>query len=305
MDHMMPEMDGFEAVQIIRGEIGTEYAQTVPIIALTANAILGNEDLFLKNGFQAFLSKPIDIIRLDMIVNRYVRDKKLEDELSLTGKRFDPPLEPNGRKLFEGKTLDGVDLKTGLKRFNHNDETYLGILRSYLTQIQTLLEKIRQDPAEGQTPIKKNAEEFKIAMHSIKSTSYTIEARQIGSIAEELEKAADAENFTLIQTRNPYLISALEELIPKLKNFLEEINNAAGKPLRPEPDPVLLSRILEACAGYDMEQLDRAIAELEQYSYESQADLVEWLRRQIDKSELESIRERLSHLNNIGDEKNG
>jgi CheY-like chemotaxis protein len=46
MDHMMPEMDGFEAVRIIREEIGTEYAKKIPIIALTANAIIGNEDLF-------------------------------------------------------------------------------------------------------------------------------------------------------------------------------------------------------------------------------------------------------------------
>jgi CheY-like chemotaxis protein len=53
MDHRMPGMDGIEATLRIR-DIGTEYAKTVPVIALTANAILGNEDMFLKRGFQAF-----------------------------------------------------------------------------------------------------------------------------------------------------------------------------------------------------------------------------------------------------------
>ncbi|MDR1931881.1 MAG: PAS domain S-box protein, partial [Spirochaetales bacterium] len=54
MDHMMPEMDGIEAVRIIRNEIGSGYARDVPIVALTANALKGNEDMFLSSGFNAY-----------------------------------------------------------------------------------------------------------------------------------------------------------------------------------------------------------------------------------------------------------
>jgi PAS domain S-box-containing protein len=77
MDHMMPEMDGVEAAAAIRA-LGTRYAQTIPIIALTANAIAGNEQMFLENGFQAFLPKPINIMSLDLAVRRWVRDKSKE-----------------------------------------------------------------------------------------------------------------------------------------------------------------------------------------------------------------------------------
>jgi len=77
MDHMMPEMDGIEATKRIRA-IGTKYAQNIPIIALTANAIAGNEQMFLENGFQAFLPKPINIMSLDLTVRRWVRDKSRE-----------------------------------------------------------------------------------------------------------------------------------------------------------------------------------------------------------------------------------
>jgi CheY-like chemotaxis protein len=73
MDYMMPEMDGIEATRIIRKEIGTRYAKTVPIIALTAAELDGKESLFLNNGFNAFLEKPIDIIRLDAEINRWIR----------------------------------------------------------------------------------------------------------------------------------------------------------------------------------------------------------------------------------------
>jgi CheY-like chemotaxis protein len=59
MDHMMPGMDGIEATRIIREEIGTEYAKTVPVIALTANAIVGNEEMFL-NKVKYFEDRPDD-----------------------------------------------------------------------------------------------------------------------------------------------------------------------------------------------------------------------------------------------------
>jgi len=77
MDHMMPIMDGVETTEKIRA-IGTKYAMTIPIIALTANAIAGNEQMFLNKDFQAFLPKPINIINLDSVVQRWVRDKTRE-----------------------------------------------------------------------------------------------------------------------------------------------------------------------------------------------------------------------------------
>jgi signal transduction histidine kinase/CheY-like chemotaxis protein len=78
MDHMMPGMDGVEATKAIR-KLGTEYARNIPIIALTANAVAGNEQMFLDNGFSAFLPKPFNAISLDSIIQRWVRDKNREE----------------------------------------------------------------------------------------------------------------------------------------------------------------------------------------------------------------------------------
>jgi signal transduction histidine kinase len=77
MDHMMPEMDGMEATSAIRA-LGTEYAKNVSIIALTANVVAGNEQMFLDNGFDAYLSKPFNVMQLDSIIQRWVRDKSRE-----------------------------------------------------------------------------------------------------------------------------------------------------------------------------------------------------------------------------------
>jgi signal transduction histidine kinase/AmiR/NasT family two-component response regulator len=76
MDHMMPGLDGVEATRIIRKEIGTEYARSVPIVALTANALSGSREMFLQNGFNGFISKPIDIFELDAALNQWVNRKE-------------------------------------------------------------------------------------------------------------------------------------------------------------------------------------------------------------------------------------
>jgi signal transduction histidine kinase/CheY-like chemotaxis protein len=76
MDHMMPGLDGVETVRIIRNEIDSEYAKTVPIIALTANALTGNDKMFLENGFQGFLSKPIDTVLLDATLRFWLLEKR-------------------------------------------------------------------------------------------------------------------------------------------------------------------------------------------------------------------------------------
>jgi CheY-like chemotaxis protein len=78
MDHMMPGMDGVEATKLIRA-LGTEYAQKLPIIALTANAVAGSEQMFLDNGFNAFLAKPYNVMNLDAIVQRWIKERGSRD----------------------------------------------------------------------------------------------------------------------------------------------------------------------------------------------------------------------------------
>jgi signal transduction histidine kinase len=77
MDHMMPGMDGIEATKMIRSQ-GTKYAENIPVIALTANAVAGNEQMFLSNGFNAFLPKPFNVMSLDTVIQRWVRDRSRE-----------------------------------------------------------------------------------------------------------------------------------------------------------------------------------------------------------------------------------
>jgi len=71
MDHMMPGMDGIETLRAIRA-LGTEYALSVPIVALTANALAGVDKMFGENGFQGFLAKPVEAQKLDAVLRQWL-----------------------------------------------------------------------------------------------------------------------------------------------------------------------------------------------------------------------------------------
>ena len=74
MDHMMPEMDGIEALHAIRKKNGMYY-KSVPVIALTANAVAGAKEYYLNSGFDDYLSKPIDTQELDKIIRKTFQNK--------------------------------------------------------------------------------------------------------------------------------------------------------------------------------------------------------------------------------------
>jgi CheY-like chemotaxis protein len=288
MDHMMPDMDGIEAVRIIREEIGTDYARTIPIIALTANALVGNEDMFLSRGFQAFLTKPIDIMRLDMVINDLVRDKQREKELNLAPRPVESGEKSREYQILRGKKIAGLNVSKGLNRFNDNAQSYLAILRSYANNTPAILESIRNVSADALSA-------YAVRVHGIKGSSYGISAEPVGKLAKELEDAANGGNYDFVTTHNPPFIELTETLIRDLSVLLAEVDSTVSKPVQAAPDPALLEAILHASRSYNIDEMDRAIARLEQYSYESGGELVAWLREQIGKSAFEEIEARLGN----------
>jgi len=73
MDHMMPGMDGIEAMKRLR-EIAEDADKEVRMIALTANAVSGAKEMFLKEGFDGFISKPIDIGDFERVMKNVLKD---------------------------------------------------------------------------------------------------------------------------------------------------------------------------------------------------------------------------------------
>jgi len=120
MDHMMPEMDGIEATAAIRAWEKEEQEKTllperpkgVPIIALTANAVVGMREMFIEKGFNDFLSKPIDVSKLDEMLDRWIPKEKRAsaDEVGDNKEQQPQPPAPSPYSLeIESQRLDKLN----------------------------------------------------------------------------------------------------------------------------------------------------------------------------------------------------
>jgi len=287
MDHMMPGMDGIEAVRIIREEIDTDYARKVPIIALTANAIAGNDKMFLESGFQSFISKPIDLIRLDSILRQWVRDKEREKERGIEGEN---PVSEGHTLHTEHVTphqldmiIESVDMAAGLKRFGNNEEAYIKVLQSYAVHIRTILGELEKHIASM------NLSDYAIAVHGIKGASYGIGALLAGSDAERLEQLAKAGNTEQVMAESGAFVENMKKLLDSIDNALNKYNSKKRKPSMVAPDPSLLRELREACGKYDANMVDKVMSQLESFEYESGAELIAWLRNQVEEMNYEVI----------------
>jgi len=274
-------MDGIETTRIIREEIGTEYAKTVPIIALTANAIVGNEEMFLKKGFQAFLSKPMEIIRLNAVIREWVQDKKQEKNLAQENAK------ENFQRGFTDRVIAGMDMRKGLERFGGDMETYMQVLRSYAQHTRPLLEQMRKVN-------KDNLSDYAITVHGIKGSSYGVNATALADQAEALEKAAREGNFDYVVANNEAFIEAAGNLLNTLDGVIDHEASGKIKEKKDKPDKEVLKRLLKACEAYDMDEVDAAITDIEAYDYEADDGLAAWLKESVEQMNFAQIKERLS-----------
>jgi len=285
MDHMMPGMDGIEAVRIIRNEIKGEYGKTVPVVALTANALTGNEEMFLAKGFNAFIAKPIDVMQLDAVLNTWVRDRKSVDVLK-QAEMVMPVIENADQNILDGIQIEGIDLVRGKRKYN-NDAAYLDILRSWHKHTPALLDKMRN-------PYFENLPEYAITVHGIKGASLGICADEISNKAEELEHYAKSGNIGQVQADNSMFISMAESLLAKIGELLEKVDEGKKKKARKfAPDAVLLEKLLEAVKSYKSNLMEETMCSIESFDYDSDMELVIWLRQQLDNLEYDAIRQKL------------
>jgi len=286
MDHMMRGMDGIETVRIIREEIGTSYARDVPIIALTANAIIGNEKMFLKNGFQEFVSKPIDITRLDFVLRQWIGNKNISEI-------DDQNDEPDGNKrnlkyektLLEGITLEGIDIERGLRLFSGDEEVYIKVLRSYSVNTRPLLDNIKKLLDNG------NLAEYAVTVHGIKGSSFGIGADLAGQYAQRLERMAKTGENDGMLSENGSFINYIEKLLDSINSAIDIIKTKKIKPQASSPDPALLAELKSACIEYDVGKIEKIMAGLESFEYVKDARLITWLKEKVDEMSFKEIAE--------------
>lgn len=229
MDHMMPEMDGVEATKTIRA-LGGEYYTNLTIIALTANAISGAKEFFIKEGMNDFISKPIEMRDMAAKLKRWLPDDKIVtldlmndiSENTESNKAFAKEgadaFEELQDSAYEIKENDEVDFNKGIYNCGGNEEIYRSIAEVYVDDVDSKAELIRSYKDLG------NIKDYVIEVHALKSASRSIGAEPLASLAESLEKAGKADNVSEINDKTDALI---EEYF-KVKQILSDFCKGSG-----------------------------------------------------------------------------
>jgi len=291
MDHMMPGIDGMETTKQLR-----KLGYTAPVVALTANAVAGQADLFMENGFDSFISKPIDIRQLNTVLSKLVRDKQPPEVLAAAQKQTaDTPDSgavteknpPGAKKENTGLFISGMDISKGLEKFDGDMEIYVKVLRSYTTSVRPMFDVLEHAGTESLI-------EYQRAVHSIKGTSLDIFAVPVGEKARELEEAARIKDLGFIEKENPAFIENVRKLISDIEDMLSAADAQNVKPKKDKIDRELLQKLHAFCETYDMDGVDGVMAEIERFQYEADGGLSAWLREHVNGVEFDGIAEKLA-----------
>jgi len=239
MDHMMPKMDGIEAAKIIR-EMG--YAR--PIVALTANAVSGQADLFLGNGFDDYISKPIDTRQLNAVLNKLIRDMRPDEAEQV-------------KQLSEaGSNRPSVINRPSPQVSPRLAEAFMRDAKKSVAILSDIFEKgdMCNDANDIQT--------FTIYVHGMKGALANFGRKDLSAIAGRLEASARKCEMDVIQTETPALIDGLKSIIDELAQ-----KNLPGGSGRDGSDMAVfkekLLAVKAACEGYDDKAAEEALSGLE------------------------------------------
>lgn len=184
MDHLMPQMDGIETLHHMQ-EMGDYINKDTPVIILTANAISGAKESYLEEGFDDFLSKPVDPDKLEkMILNIIPDDKKLPTEKEEAGK-------DTFRESKWYEHIQGIDAEAGIKN-SGSEDLFRSLLEMFYDSIQDKFEEL-----EG-FYLEEDWDNYTIKIHALKSSARLVGALELGDKAQLLENAGKEQDVSYI-----------------------------------------------------------------------------------------------------------
>jgi signal transduction histidine kinase/DNA-binding response OmpR family regulator len=232
MDHMMPHLDGIETVKIIH-----DMGYKKPIIALTANALTGQAEVFMSNGFDGFLAKPIDLRELNIILNAKIRDIQSPETI---------------------KKARTVKYQMGPQQPQNENNTE--ILKAFVADAEKSFSILKQKVENGGTGL------YTTTVHGLKSALANIGEIELSSAAYMLEKAGREGDYGLIAAETPSFLEKLKTVVANVK-----LPDEATIHIIADDDKTLLreklAAIHTACTSFDKRTAKAALAELKKKTW--------------------------------------
>lgn len=266
MDHMMPIMDGVQTLCAIR-ELEGNPSREVPVIALTANAVIGARDFYLKAGFQDYLTKPIVPEKLEDVLLKYLPKELVYLTADTEAKNAE---EAEGTGLDEERLTDiGINAAHGLKYMGGNRVLYEKVLRDFRDMLLEKEEQLRAMLDKGDTS------GYAIIVHALKGNARNIGADELAELSFELEKKSKAGRLEEVEVQSPILFGMMHTLGENLELYLgadsleqsADMETAAADkiPFQAKEWEKQLQKLYEVLDDFDGESAAVLLKELKKY----------------------------------------
>ena len=326
LDHMMPGMDGVETLKRLRA---MDLYQSVPVVALTANAVSGAREMFKSEGFNEFVAKPIERSALERAMRRIFPGKwklvhdtgpaarpvspvkpsmsEAAPEEAAKGSPAETPEEAPAAEETPAATSpvsrlaeQGFDVKTGISYCAGSEDFYVEMLQNFLASAPAKQAEIDAFHAAG------DWENYIIKVHALKSSARTIGANSLSSCAAGLEQAGKDRETAYIAENHPKLMELYETCRTQIRTCLggpeeardaEENQNTAPE-VSEDTWQAALEGISDALAAFDGFRAGSAVKELHGYARHGQSceELFQTLLGYVEDYDFEAAADELGRL---------
>ncbi len=266
MDHMMPVMDGVQTLRAIR-ELEDNPSRNIPVIALTANAVVGAREFYLKAGFEDYLSKPIEPDKLEDMLIQYLPKELVylteDEEISVEN-------DDHIGGLNEEKLTDmGINAANGLKYMGGSRALYEKVLRDFREILHEKEEQLKNMLG------KEDVSGYAIIVHALKGNARNVGADELAEEAFELEKKSKDGKLEEVEVQSPILFGMMRTLGENLDRYLETEVSSCRMEKEEEPAEKQqitedvwrekLLRLYQQLDDFDGESVMESLAEFKKY----------------------------------------
>lgn len=305
LDHRMPHMDGCETLHRLKEQTNSPCADT-PVIALTAHAMAGAREWYLNEGFDDYLSKPVDAVLLEKMVARYLPVELLEKPKETMQRTSQEDWAREAARPAALPEVAGVSWDYAMLHL-HREDILLEAARDLYAQGETELGKLLQEYAPFAATSQEEytnhpeafadaVEAFRIQIHAMKSSSAWIGALGVSELALILEESASEGRLDRIHMELPLFQKRWKELLEGLKALdeKEQKEDALKKPLDDEMLANYLTMLRMALDEDDQDAQEFLLKQLDEFSFSGEKkQRMDELRQSILAFEEERSRELL------------
>ena len=252
MDHMMPDMDGIEASAIIR-ELGGRCG-LIPIVALTANAVVEARALLLSSGMDDFLAKPLERAKLQQLLFKWLpREKVIVRSEGGTCSRSGS--KGVSKVLRLAREIEGLDLEGGLNRVSMQEAVYEKSLWLMKERIPSFVQTL------GEACANRDIERLKTDLHGIKGALANIGMEELSAMAAALERACISEDAEFYGAGLVIFSERLMLFSERLSDIFSAASEQRTQPLPDDLDRLEanLMAVREALSAFNYESSQRIL----------------------------------------------